>query len=85
VAQDGALRDLASVAAAAAGMAAAGARLADLVRVSVPGTPALDVAAVFELAGCPGGYGDGQWSALEVRHRFTASGGFVTEIVGVPL
>jgi hypothetical protein len=85
VAQDGALRDLASVAAAAAGMAAAGARIADLVRVTVPGTPALDVAGVFELAGCPGGYGDGQWSALEVRHRFTASGGFVSEIVGVPL
>lgn len=83
--QDGGLRDLASVAAAAAGMAAAGARIADLVRISVPGTPALDVAGVFELAQCPGGYGDGQWSALEVRHRFTAASGFVTEVVGVPL
>lgn len=84
VTQDGGLRDLASVAAAAAGMAAAGQRIADLVRISVPGTPALDVASVFELANCPGGYGDGQWSALEVRHRFTA-GGFVTEVVGTSL
>jgi hypothetical protein len=84
VSQDGGLRDLASVAGAAAGMAAAGARIADLVRISVPGTAALDVASVFELANCPGGYGDGQWSAVEVRHRFTA-GGFVTEVLGVVL
>ena len=84
LAQDGGLRDLASVAAAATGMAAAGQRIADVVRISVPGTPALDVASVFELAGCPGGYGNGQWSALEVRHRFTVAG-FVTDVVGVAL
>jgi hypothetical protein len=84
LAQDGGLRDLASVAAAATGMSAAGARIADLLCITVPGTPALDVAGVFELAGCPGGRGDGRWSAMEVRHRFSA-GGFVTEVVGVAL
>lgn len=80
--QDGGLRDLASVAAAAAGAAAGQGRIADLVEVRVPGTPALDIAAVFKLEGCPGGVGDGLWSALEVRHRFAARSGFVTEAVG---
>jgi hypothetical protein len=85
VEQDGGLRDLASVAAAAVGAAAGAARLADMVEVRVAGTPALDVASVFELENCPNGEGDGQWSALEVRHRFSARSGFVTEVVGVSL
>lgn len=85
VSQDGGLRSLSAIAGAAAGQAAAGARLADQVRATVPGTPALDVASVFKLAGCPGGYGDGEWGAVEVRHRFTAGTGFVTDMVGVPL
>ncbi len=80
--QDGGLRDLASVAAAAAGAVAGQGRIADLVEVRVPGTPALDIAAVFKLEGCPGGVGDGTWAALEVRHRFAARSGFVTEVVG---
>ncbi|MFO1271638.1 MAG: hypothetical protein U1F50_08185 [Rubrivivax sp.] len=80
--QEGGLRDLASVAAAAAGAVAGQGRIADLVEVRVPGTPALDIAAVFKLEGCPQGVGDGQWSALEVRHRFDARSGFVTEVVG---
>jgi hypothetical protein len=84
VSQDGGLRSPAAVAAAASGQAAAGARIADVVRISVPGTPTLDVASVFELAGCPGGYGDGQWGAVELRHRFTVTG-FVTEVLGVSL
>jgi len=51
----------------------------------VPGTPAIDVASVFALEGCPGGEGDGSWQAIEVRHLLSARGGFVTEIVGVSL
>ena len=79
VSNDGALRNLAAVAGAAAGSAPA----ADQVRISVPGTPALDVASLFKLENCPGGQGDGQWSALEVRHSFSAARGFVTDVVGV--
>ena len=55
----------------------------DLVRLGVAGAPALDVAARFELMGCPGGYGDGVWTALEVRHHFSAERGFTTDAVGV--
>ena len=83
--QDGGLRDLASVASAAAGAAAGAVRMADMVEVRVAGTPALDVASVFALENCPGGEGDGQWSAIEVRHRLSAGSGFVTEVVGVSL
>ena len=85
VEQEGGLRDLASVAAAALGAAAGAARIADIVEVRVPGTAVLDVASVFELTHCPGGEGDGRWAASEVRHQFSARGGFVTEIVGVAL
>lgn len=83
--QDGGLRDLASITAAAAGSAAGGARIADIVVLRVPGTPALDIASIFELANCPGAQGDGQWSAVEVQHLLGARGGFVTRLVGVPL
>lgn len=83
--QDGGLRDLASVAAAALGAVAGSARIADIVEVRVPGTPAIDIASVFKLEGCPGGVGDGSWSALEVRHRLSARGGFVTEVVGATM
>ncbi len=79
---EGGLGDLASVASAALGAASGAARIADVVEVRVPGTPAIDVAGVFKLEGCPGGEGDGQWQALEVRHFFNARAGFVTEIVG---
>jgi len=77
VEQDGALRSLAAV----AGAASAGGAAAAQVEVRVPGTPALDVASLFELAGCPRGEGDGTWQAVEVRHRFSARDGFVTEVV----
>jgi hypothetical protein len=80
VVNDGALRNLAAVTGAAAGSAPA----ADLVRITVPGTPALDIASLFELANCPGGQGDGEWAAIEVRHRLGAGRGFVTEVLGVP-
>jgi hypothetical protein len=82
VLQDGALRDLAAVAGAAQAQAAGAASLTDVVRVTVPGAPALDVAAKFELAGCPGGFGDGEWAAVEVRHRFSAGRGFTTGAIG---
>lgn len=77
---DGALRNLSAVAGAAAGSAPA----ADQVRITVPGTPALDVASLFKLENCPRGQGDGQWSAVEVRHRLAAGRGFITEVMGVP-
>lgn len=80
---EGGLRDLSSVAAAAGGAAAGAARVADVVRLRVPGTPALGVASLFALENGPNGEGDGTWQAIEVRHRFGAGGGFVTEIVGV--
>jgi hypothetical protein len=83
VESEGGLRDLSSVVAAASGAAAGAARIADVVRLGVPGTPALDVASLFALENCPNGEGDGTWQAIEVRHRFGARGGFVTEIVGV--
>lgn len=82
--QEGGLRDLASVAAAALGASAGSARIADTVELRVPGTPSIDVASVFALENCPGGEGDGQWRAVQVRHLFSASG-FVTEVVGVGL
>lgn len=85
VEQEGGLRDLASVAAAALGAAAGAARLADAVEVRVPGTAALDIASVFELANCPGGEGNGRWAVSELRHRFSTGAGFVTEIVGLRL
>ncbi len=80
VVNDGALRNLAALAGAAAGSAPA----ADQVRITVPGTPALDVASLFRLENCPLGQGDGQWSVVEVRHRLGAGRGFVTEVLGVP-
>jgi hypothetical protein len=80
VQSDGALRSLAALVGAASGSAAP----ANEVQVTVPGTPALDVASLFKLENCPGGAGDGSWRALEVRHRFDARGGFVTQLVGVP-
>lgn len=83
--QDGALRDLAAVAGAASAQAQGAAQLTDLVRVTVPGTPALEIAGIFALADTPGGFGAGQWAAREIRHRFSAAKGFTTEIVGVAL
>jgi hypothetical protein len=83
VEQEGGLRDLASIAAAAAGAAAGAARIADRVQVRVPGTPALDVAGLFALAGCPRGEGDGTWAALAVQHHFSPRRGFVTVLQGV--
>jgi hypothetical protein len=80
VQNDGALRSLSALAGAAAGSAAP----ADGVQITVPGTPALDVASLFKLENCPDGAGDGTWSAIDVRHRFTVGGGFVTHVVGVP-
>lgn len=80
VVNDGALRNLSAVVGAAAGSAP----VADSVRITVPGTPALDVASLFRLENCPAGQGDGQWSAVEVRHCLGAGRGFVTEVVGVP-
>jgi hypothetical protein len=80
VQNDGALRSLSALAGAAAGSAAP----ADSVQVTVPGTPAIDVASLFKLEGCPGGVGDGSWSAVEVRHRFDVRRGFVTQVSGVP-
>ena len=82
VEQDGALRDLASVAAAALGASAGAARIADGVEVRVPGTPTIDVASVIALQDCPGGEGDGSWRATQVRHTFS-SAGFVTEVRAV--
>lgn len=80
VQSDGALRSLSALAGAAAGSAAP----ADGVRITVPGTPAIDVASVFKLERCPGGAGDGSWSAIDVRHGFNQRSGFVTEVVGIP-
>lgn len=77
---DGALRNLSAITGAAAGSAPA----ADRVRITVPGTPAIDVASLFRLENCPGGQGDGDWAAVEVRHRLGGGHGFVTEVVGVP-
>ena len=85
MAQDGALRSPAAVTSAADGMAAGAQRLANTVRVSVPGNPQLDVASVFALEGCPGGQGDGSYAAIEVRHRFDTRSGFVTEVLGATL
>lgn len=82
VASEGGIGSLAAAASAALGAASGAARVADVVEVRVPGTPALDVASVFALEGCPDGEGDGQWQAIEVRHFFGARSGFVTEIVG---
>jgi hypothetical protein len=82
VEQDGGLRDLASVVAAALGASAGSARIADMVELRVPGSPAIDIASVFALENCPGGEGDGSWRAAQVRHLYSASG-FVTEVVGV--
>jgi hypothetical protein len=84
LAQEGGLRDLASGAAAAAGLAAGATRAADVVRITVPGTPELDVASIFELSGCPGGAGDGQWQVVEVRHRM-GTRGFISEVLGMAL
>lgn len=83
VQQDGALRDLAALTGAASAQASGAAQLTDGVRVRVPGAPALDVAAKFELSGCPGGYGDGVWAVREVRHRFAIGQGFTTDLTGV--
>lgn len=77
---DGALRNLSAVAGAAAGSAP----VADQVRITVPGTPAIDVASLFRLENCPLGQGDGDWAAVEVRHRLGGGRGFVTEVIGVP-
>jgi hypothetical protein len=85
VESDGALRDLASVAGAALGLAAGTARIANAVTLRVPGVPAIDVAGVFEINGAPGGQGDGTWRAVEVRHRCDGRNGFTTELLGVPL
>ena len=83
VEQEGGLRDMASIAAAALGAAAGSARIADMVEVRVPGTPALDVASLFTLAGCPRGEGDGNWAAVTVQHHFSPRRGFVTVVQGV--
>jgi hypothetical protein len=40
---------------------------------------------VFAVADAPGGQGDGDWSALAIRHRSDPRRGFVTELLGVPL
>ena len=79
VQNDGALRSLSALAGAAAGSAAP----ADAVTITVPGTPAIDIASIFKLEKCPGGQGDGQWSAVDVRHRFSAGAGFTTQVVGI--
>jgi hypothetical protein len=80
VQSDGALRSLSALVGAAAGSAAP----ADGVHITVPGTPAIDVASIFKLEKCPGGVGDGSWSAIDVRHRFDAQRGFTTQVIGVP-
>lgn len=85
VASEGGLGSLAAVSAAALGAVGGAARVADVVAVSVPGTAAIDVGSVFALEGCPGGEGDGQWQAVEVRHRFAARRGYVTEVLGAVL
>ena len=83
--QDGALRSYAAAAAAASGLAAGAQRLAGTVRVRLPGSADLDVASVFALEDCPGGAGDGDYGAVEVRHRFDRQHGFVTELLGAGL
>ena len=80
--QEGGLSALASVVSAALGAAGGAARVADIVEVRVPGSPALDVASVFALADCPRGEGDGSWQVIELRHRWSARSGFVTELLG---
>jgi hypothetical protein len=80
VQNDGALRSLSALAGAAGGSAAP----ADGVHITVPGTPAIDVASLFKLENCPGGAGDGSWRAIDVRHRFDARGGFITQVIGAP-
>lgn len=79
----GALRNHAAVAAMAAGLDAMGSRLAKRVAVSVPGSAELGVGALFSLAGCPGGRGDGDWLVLRLRHRYARRLGFVTELDGI--
>lgn len=83
VEQEGGLRDMASVAAAALGAAAGAARIADMVEVRLPGTPALDVASLFALSNCPRGEGDGTWAATMVQHHFSPRRGYVTQVQGV--
>ncbi|MEO6407476.1 MAG: hypothetical protein ABIO45_01815 [Burkholderiaceae bacterium] len=80
--QEGGLSAFASVVSAALGAAGGAARVADIVEVRVPGSPALDVASVFALENCPRGEGDGSWQVIELRHRWTSRTGFVTELIG---
>ncbi|MBE0616915.1 MAG: hypothetical protein IH608_03160, partial [Proteobacteria bacterium] len=80
--QDGALRNYAAVQAAADSASQAAGRLCNLVTARVPGSPDLGVGAVFDLAGCPGGRGDGSYVALKVRHRYGKALGYVTEVTG---
>jgi len=79
---DGALRSTSAAQSAADGQAAAAKRLSITVRVTVPGAPDIDVASSFAIEGCPNGVGDGEYAALQVRHRFDARRGLVTELVG---
>lgn len=79
---DGGLDNLGAVASAALGAAGGATRIADGVQVRVPGAPALDVAGVFALENCPGGEGDGSWQVIELHHRWSARGGFVTDLLG---
>ena len=80
--QEGVLREQATVDAAAKGISARAEALRKVANVTVPGSPEVGVGALFELADCPGGRGDGTYVALRLRHRYAKARGFTTEITG---
>ncbi len=80
--QEGVLREQATVDAAAKGISARAQALRNVANVTVPGSPEVGVGALFELADCPGGRGDGAYVALRLRHRYAKARGFTTEITG---
>jgi hypothetical protein len=80
--QEGVLRDHAAVDAAAQGISERAQALRSVVEVTVPGSPEVGAGALFELADCPDGRGDGTYVALRLRHRYAKARGFLTEIYG---
>jgi hypothetical protein len=81
--QEGVLREHAAAAAAAEGIAQRAHAARSVIEVAVPGSAEVGVGALFALADCPGGRGDGIYVALRVRHRYAKAHGFFTQLHGL--